>query len=227
VPAGFRRLALSTLQGIVHDLQAKRTGTQPGDPVVALAYSAKGTCLGAVSTLDAAAWAAGQPGPGPGRFVSINLCSYPSPIQHGEYRGRPSIEDVLVLAQRDAEELAHWYCDDTGRCWRADTPHPPELEDELAGAVALSAAAKRSIMRACRQRVDQLPPSLLGEHALIFDVDGTPFGSTYPLGEDYRDRALDTYVRVRVLSDDPAELEQIEQQLDRLRVCRSGRVVLT
>ena len=85
-------------------------------------------------------------------------------------------------------------------------------------------------MRHVRERTERsgLPQSVFRDCPhLIFDVDGTCHGSTYPLSPHHLGRDRSTYLRVRADSDDPDELSRLEDQLARVRVERpSGRGVL-
>lgn len=225
VPAGFHPLQLGTLVEIVRSMQLKRQGTGPGGSVARfrLAYRPRdGYFYGAESVLDQLGMDTGH-SIDPRKCVLVLPCAYPSPTAGGNFH-RLSAADVLALALEDAAQVAEWFWDPaTARCWHPSDPHPCPVEDETAGAALLSASVRRSIMRTVRARCEQLPPHLLADAgALVFDpMTAECHGQlVWP-----PDRPDSHFLRIRTVSDDPDYLAGIEDELARVRVCRSGRVL--
>ncbi len=226
-PAGFRRLHLGVVQEITNDLKLKRLG-YAGTDAVRLAYLADGRFLAAEQALDTAWLSVGRE-VDRGRCIFVDLVPESTGglrFDRGGYSNKASAEDAHRMSLDDATEVCHWYAHDDGRVWRAGSPPPAAIPHPDDGAQALSAHAKRAIMRCVRERLESLPSSLWESSPLIFDPDGRCHGSNYPLTPNYVERPRDHYLRVRPVSDDPEYLSLLEHQLDAVRVRVSGEVVV-
>ena len=127
VPEGFARLETSAIQAVVWHLQTRRTLLAPGEAPIPLCYRPSGAFVAALAAIDTLYLGTGHEPPDPRTLATTPLIGFPYPVSGGQYRGRPSIDDVLRLAQDDTYYLARWFADTGGRTWQAGTPHPPAL----------------------------------------------------------------------------------------------------
>jgi hypothetical protein len=227
-PPGFRRLSAGVIQSATHDLQLRRGRTDPGTPPRRIGYRPTGDFHTALATWGSAELAAGVNPRPKTTLIWVDLVGPSAPRSYGYTRSAvAAAEEAHALALADVRALGAWHVHDDGRCWRAGDPWPENLEPVHE---ALSASVVRTVMRHVRTRVERsgLPPSVLADvPCLVFDTDGTCFGSTYPVSEHYVGRDTDTFIRIRCTSDDPGVLDAIEAQLHQVRVVQpSGRVVV-
>ncbi len=196
-----------------------------------LAYYASGVFLGAEAALSTL-WVSVGKEVELGKCILVPLVTETSDGAlrwdgKGGYSNKASPEDARRLALDAAADVARWFVHADGRVWRVGSPHPPALPDPDAGSEALSAKVKRAVMREVRRRIELAPEVLRDNPVMLFEPGtGQLWGRFPPLDPQHIDRRENTFLRVRIVDDDPDVVDLVADQLDRVRIRTSGEVVM-
>ena len=219
-PPGFRPLPPAVTFEIIRDLATRRIRTTPGDEAVELAYSSRGTYVGPTFGLDFQI----DPRVKIDHLVLVHLFPLPSPMAAGgQYRGRPGRPDLVEASRRDVASVAQWYTNPTnGLTWHPEAPWPVDPDANPSAAAPLTAQVRREIVKICRHIVDDYPRPFIDFGAWVsFHPESGVFLALNHTGSV--DLPGDHLVKFRIWPH--TEPEDVNAELDKVRVLPSGRVI--